>query len=104
MKLAMLATAALLVLIPLSARGHDEAEWIQNHPEFGWCCSREDCNPSPEGAVHWTPQGYAVDGLFGTLDEGQRGFYRSPAVDRPWHCAIPGTQRLRCLFMPEGQG
>jgi hypothetical protein len=96
--------SATLVSIPLTAEGHGAAAWIQSHPDFSWCCSKHDCNPSPEGAVHWTPEGYSVDGLSGTKQEGERGFYRSPEIDRPWHCAIPGTQRLRCLFMPEGQG
>jgi hypothetical protein len=107
MKLALFATAAALfwaVSIAGLAYAHGPAEWIMVNPDIEWCCSEKDCVPA-DGRVSYGEDGYFhVEGLSGRKRDGDSGFYRLPHIDRPWVCALPGTNELRCLMMPEVEG
>lgn len=88
---------ALLVLStcePLPA--HDDARWIEQHPEHGWCCGPEDCQVVPADAVLLTEKGWTVAGYEGAIDK--HGIRKS--IDAQWWaCKYPWSE-IRCLFRP----
>lgn len=105
MRIAMVLTALALVLIPLTARGHGDAEWIRQNSRLTWCCSPgEDCWAVPSRVTFGEDGYYHVQGLTGRKRQGDMGFYRIPELTQPWACQTPGTNELRCLIMPGAGG
>lgn len=114
MRALMLATAALLVLIPLSARAHGDAQWIADDPATRYCCGINDCGPvrvyggtveELEAGV-WRvtipPGGHPMlpDGAQRTFREGDSNVHWSKRLE-PYVCGWGGE--LRCFF-PEPKG
>lgn len=110
---AMLCTAALLALIPLTAKGHGAAEWIMNHPQYSFCCGRDDCHPvhSIGGTVIETEPGVylvhipthknAPDGATRTFRYGGPDTFDSQDAEF-WVCVYANS--IRCLFVAPGLG
>ena len=81
---------------------HGEAEWIQNSPQYGWCCGPKDCERAPAGAVvprsgdtYVIPSTNQVFRNWGRPED--RVF---PSIDLDyWWCHYPDG-RVRCLFVP----
>jgi hypothetical protein len=96
-----LSLAMMIVLAVHShAKSHGSAEWIMNHPDFGWCCGPKDC--------FWLePEEVRVDGDQFVVDRFSIrwpviGSY--PSADRHyWACYfMRGTehQEIKCFFAP----
>jgi len=108
MRKTLLFLPLLLVLGAAPVMAHDwvkvdgtkvSARWIMNNPLTSYCCGPEDCEPVP-GRVTYTPAGWAVRGLKGSVKMGDT----YPSIDgQPWACRYVQTNRIRCLFLPESR-
>jgi hypothetical protein len=111
MRFLMLATAAVLVMIPIAARGHGDAQWIMDDPNTRSCCGPSDCFPAGQmgisveeiGPDTWlvtvTPEHPAIYANTRTrvFREGDPRMYLSPD-HHFWACAYGND--IRCFFRP----
>jgi hypothetical protein len=102
--------AAFFVCVPAQAHMWKRADgtvidanWIMNGSQ-SWCCGPKDCTPVG-GRVHWTPNGWHVQGWKGSLKTGSAGLFLKRTPDgRPWGCRDVQRNELRCLFLNEPHG
>lgn len=106
-----LAVLALLIATPAAAHSWYDA----------WCCTTDDCEPIAAASVDVTPAGYVV-----TLRPGEHSKVKTRTVTRTFRfpdadpsndkdgearlsmdgdyhaCVLPGSQVMRCLYVPMG--
>lgn len=67
-----------------------------------YCCSGRDCSPAVLGDVQWTPAGYAVQSTKEIVPLNDSRIQYSPPGEPGYRlCIIPGTGKVRCLYIPE---
>lgn len=81
-----------------NARGHGQAAWIQQSPDFSWCCSTNDCAMLPSDGVRVVPGGYFIVETGETIPEEKA----KPSPDGEfWRCrtdAADPKSPTRCFF------
>lgn len=97
---ALLFAAAAGLISP--ARGHGDAEWIQQEPRYVTatgvhCCSPVDCGRAPAGSVELRADGWHIAKTGQTFDFGDKALYVS--IDRDFWWCVRG-ERVVCLFVP----
>lgn len=73
-----------------------DARWIMKDSKTKWCCGPKDCEPVP-GRVSYTPAGWAVKGLVGTVPDSAVYWTNRK---QPWACRNVPTKKIRCLLLP----
>jgi hypothetical protein len=99
--LAFILFGAVIVLTPDGpARAHGEANWIMEHPDYGWCCGPKDCSRIKAEEVRIDDEFYVAErhalrwpvlGTFKSIDH------------HYWICIfMRGTsmEQIKCFFAP----
>lgn len=99
--MAVVLLASVAVLAPSGqARAHGEANWIMEHPDYGWCCGPTDCSKIKPEEVRIDDEFYLVE----------RYGLRWPVIGafksndhHYWMCIfMRGTslEQVKCFFAP----
>lgn len=89
------------IVICSYARGHGEAEWIEQgaykNAQGSLCCGEQDCARLADDDVEITSAGYHIKSLDETVPFNQ--VHPQPSVDGGyWRCAWGGSRK--CFFVP----
>ena len=96
--------AAALMLAPVAALAHGNADWIRRNPDYiardgTACCGPQDCDIAEPGELERLPDGWRHRPTGSVLRDKQIGVY--PSIDtRLWRCVRDG--QLMCVFRGPG--